>query len=445
MTRLDDLSNELLENIAEYLELQDLCNLRCVSREICHKASQRKYQSYFRRKRVYLTRDGLQDFAWATSEGRFGRLIKDLTLVGIVPASEDLDFRTMAEFSRKPLDKTLHPSNRLYQEWQSDLKNGIALDCLQTTLSRIGGNYHGLDRLCLDLIMDAPRAEDRVFRVHYRRTDTFVAAEMCTLVLAALQKSKIGVITLELFCCEPDSSQWRLPTDVLRETFLHGNDDDASCLSSVRRLATSVGHPCSAAEVTAQDADGLPKVLDSGTEHDGLAALLRLCNDVEELLVFSFKHFEEFEFPFYMGPSDQRGSIARLLPLDVHQCAEYANPPSLRSVCLDNLNAEIADLTTFIDCHRTTLECIELLNVLIEGGSVRLLLERLTLEHCAKLRRIHLGSLSEVRDSCVRPILFDRHQASEWTVLSSDHQDDNTITRHGPDLRTPITYHSRYR
>jgi hypothetical protein len=68
-TRLDSLTNELFENMLERLDLQDVRNLRVVSKEVAYKATQNHFASYFSCQRVDLTRSGLQAFAQVTCQG----------------------------------------------------------------------------------------------------------------------------------------------------------------------------------------------------------------------------------------------------------------------------------------------------------------------------------------------------------------------------------------
>jgi hypothetical protein len=82
--RLDTLTNELFENTVECLDLQDLRNLRMVSKAVAYKATQNHFASYFSCKRVDLTRPGLQAFFQATSQGaRLGCRVRHLTLTGV--------------------------------------------------------------------------------------------------------------------------------------------------------------------------------------------------------------------------------------------------------------------------------------------------------------------------------------------------------------------------
>lgn len=82
--RLDALTNELFENMAECLDLDDLRNLRLVSRAVAFKTTQNHFESYFSRKQVNISGQGLQAFAQATSQGnRLACLVRHLTLTGI--------------------------------------------------------------------------------------------------------------------------------------------------------------------------------------------------------------------------------------------------------------------------------------------------------------------------------------------------------------------------
>lgn len=96
--------------------------MRCVSHEVCHKTTQREFKSYFRAKRVRLTLDGLQIFAWMTSEGRPGQLVKELTLVGDV-------------YDQNLLNQTLE-SSRVYERIEGERNLKLTV-CTEEQLAQI--------------------------------------------------------------------------------------------------------------------------------------------------------------------------------------------------------------------------------------------------------------------------------------------------------------------
>jgi hypothetical protein len=81
---LDSLAHELFENMVECLGLNDLQNLRMVRKAVASKATQSHFTSYFSRKKICLTRSGLQAFVQATSQGtRLGCRVRHLSLTGV--------------------------------------------------------------------------------------------------------------------------------------------------------------------------------------------------------------------------------------------------------------------------------------------------------------------------------------------------------------------------
>lgn len=90
---LDIVANEILDTILEYLKLDDIRNLRLVNKEIASKSIQGHFKYFIRKKHVDFTRSGLESFTQVATEGRqLGRLMEDLTVVGVVndvPCLED--------------------------------------------------------------------------------------------------------------------------------------------------------------------------------------------------------------------------------------------------------------------------------------------------------------------------------------------------------------------
>jgi hypothetical protein len=90
--RLNALTNELFENVIECLDLEGLRNLRMVSKAVAFQATQNHFASYCSRKRVDLTRPGLQAFVQETSQGaRLGCRVRHLTLTGVEYSIPELE------------------------------------------------------------------------------------------------------------------------------------------------------------------------------------------------------------------------------------------------------------------------------------------------------------------------------------------------------------------
>ena len=81
---IESLPPEIFEIINALLSLQDLCNVRLVSRSMASKATQDKFGSFVRSLSVELTRPALETLAALTAEGRIGCFVEDLTLTGVV-------------------------------------------------------------------------------------------------------------------------------------------------------------------------------------------------------------------------------------------------------------------------------------------------------------------------------------------------------------------------
>lgn len=90
--RLDVLTLELFDIVLEVLKLDDIRQLRLVSKETCAKVSRDRFLSFTAWKRVELTPTGLGEFARMTSHGfRVGCSVRHLTLVGVLYDLEILE------------------------------------------------------------------------------------------------------------------------------------------------------------------------------------------------------------------------------------------------------------------------------------------------------------------------------------------------------------------
>ena len=81
---LERCSPEIVEEIVTYLSLQEICNLRLTNSVLASLASQTTFKSYFVKKLVHCTWEGVDALRQATARDHVGRNVQDLTLVGIV-------------------------------------------------------------------------------------------------------------------------------------------------------------------------------------------------------------------------------------------------------------------------------------------------------------------------------------------------------------------------
>lgn len=83
--RLDALALELFDIVLQDLSLDDIRQLRLISKETCARATRDRFHSSLLRKIVDLTQAGLEAFAHMTSQGkRLGCLVRHLTLTGVL-------------------------------------------------------------------------------------------------------------------------------------------------------------------------------------------------------------------------------------------------------------------------------------------------------------------------------------------------------------------------
>jgi hypothetical protein len=90
---LEALPVELIEHIVTVLEFSDIAALRLTSRAIEAKASNGRFNSFLKTKKIDLTTKTLQRFVKATGKGQRGCLLQHCTITGIIrgdtPAHED--------------------------------------------------------------------------------------------------------------------------------------------------------------------------------------------------------------------------------------------------------------------------------------------------------------------------------------------------------------------
>ena len=80
---LQNLPVEIVENVVTWLSLEDARNLRLASRLLASKVSEGSFKSYYRIKRLDLTRESLERFVQATKPECLGSNVQEVVLVGI--------------------------------------------------------------------------------------------------------------------------------------------------------------------------------------------------------------------------------------------------------------------------------------------------------------------------------------------------------------------------
>lgn len=145
----EDCPNEVIGDIIALLEFDDICSLRRTCKSLAYKTTQNRFKSFFRSKHVDLTQSALVEFVYVTQVGRLGTLVENLTLVGIVNNTAELESIVREWMSPKSVN-----SNVKFEEQNAEMaKNKQDLDILRQRQAEQGRLYES--GRALSLLRDA--------------------------------------------------------------------------------------------------------------------------------------------------------------------------------------------------------------------------------------------------------------------------------------------------
>jgi hypothetical protein len=491
--RLDSLTNELFENMVECLDLNDLRNLRMVSKAVAFKTTQNHFASYFSRKKVDLTRPGLQAFVRETSQGtRLGCRVRHLTLTRVEYCISELekvlesgevvtDTRLGSHHDPKRracrteelhgLQSSLDKLRQCQADGEDFHRQGLDVSLLSEAFQNIASHKGpGVETLRLEVVARIDGIGNRrpagALGMQNRAFGLGTAARAFSIVAASSRDNGPIVQRLELFTADPASTWCSLPYD----TFSHF-DWEASeswpSLRAVKKLSmrvsdrfteipeldsthlegcTSVngGIPRRPATLKAAQRSVVEREREIDTRHrENITRMQQLCRHLEELDITWYRlswlnprfFFETFD------PNLDIDAIAQWKSRQsyMHRLSQSEPFPNLRKLQLGGLSLSIDDLLAFVRKHNASLREISLENVQAVDSLFAPLFEFLASQDCA-VERVHLKDLQED----LRSLFYLPEQESQFTKLSgATRQRDNVIDRWGVDVKLVIRCYPR--
>ncbi|KAF1826665.1 uncharacterized protein K489DRAFT_122284 [Dissoconium aciculare CBS 342.82] len=461
-TCLKGLSNELFEWIVENLDLESVRNLRLVSREISHKATQRTFASFFQTTRIVLSRESLEAFARVTS-GAIGSSIEHLTIVGILyeftPLDDIIKYRrrdTPDKESELEPCETIQVDCRpteiaqaekdvdILRQRQSDYallcRDGGDVSLLRESLRNMAGaSGRVLKYLSLEVAVICEAAGTKLTPLEAREQKTMDSSALEHQVLqsatatfltsvAALSSSSLMIESANIFRTRPGSLRCGLPCDAL--AVFERNPQKLLPFSSLRSLSISVADRLEGdlgrleyEEDEELEAVKIVEILDDNNS-SGLSKLLASCSRLEELYV----SFYEEPCHFYDPQEAARKKQSHMLL--------QARLPSLRKLFLGGMEIQVADLTAFLAGHSASLRSVEMFLVLVYDGLWSTVMS-LVAGDGFQLDDIRL---TDINDEATAKIYFDGEREQPYSTISGVFKSRNAIHRWGPGARMAITH-----
>ena len=495
--RLDSLTNELFENMAECLDLEDLRNLRMVSKAVAFKGTQNHFVSYYFRKKVDLTRSGLQAFVQVTSQGaRLGCRVWHLTLTGVEYSISELEeIKNSGEVirdtalgmnripkrracRREELD-ALDSSLDQLKQWQADdddfHKQGLDVSLLSEALRNIAShNGHTIETLRLEIVARidgiANRRRAGALEIQRRAFGLRSAARAFAVLASSLRDDGPTIQRLELFSRDPKSTWCSLPYDTFSQFDWEASKSWPSW-SAVKKLSMRVSDrftevvefdstnsrgcfnedgrtPGPSATLMAAQFPFIEREREIDTRHcENIARMQQLCRHLEELDITWHRLSWLLPRSRYGGyviydPNRETAAISQWNSRQsyMHHLSQVNPFPHLRKLQLGGLSLLSDDLLAFDQNHTASLREISLENVQAVDSLFTPLFEFLASPDCA-VERIHLRDLQEDHHS----LLYLPEQESEFTKVSGATRHLNVIDRWGADVRLVIECHPRTR
>lgn len=495
--RLDVLTLELFDIVLQDLQLDDIRQLRLVSRETCARATRDRFLSFTARKRVEITPTGLEKFVRMTSQGyRLGCSLRHLTLVGVLYDLSILeDVLGTGTFGWLPTrGPGLRASKQLSEEEMvaartcfSDLQQrkedvdticeaGTDISLLSQAMHNIAsGPQPRLDTLLLEvtvydgsaIVEMSPKHKTLARYSKSRRERIFsTATETFRLASLVLREGVPSVHHLEAFGKQSGSLPCKLPYDTFGQIEWMESEHAWASFRGLKALTLNISDRAVKPDIgvsessSANDAACQDEVLDQDFETDArhighLVQMQSLCPQLEDLRIFWYRLLPDEElmrlarrYPGMQArgrepsggtwPRKTGEAQWRARQLYMHQLALTRPFECLRTFHLGGLSLYTSDLVTFVRNHQPTLREIMLDNVQAVDETFTPLFSLLACTGTL-IQRIHLENLQEN----LAAVYFDIEQRSEFTRISGDQWDNNVIERWGDDVKKQIEYSTR--
>ncbi|KAF7191897.1 hypothetical protein HII31_06942, partial [Pseudocercospora fuligena] len=392
---LTDVPNELFEDICTFLCLPDLCSLRLVSRLTAAKATQDRFKSFYKQKRVDLTQKSLEQFLCQTESHSIGCLVEDLILVGVV--NNTLAFEAGLRRAQQKAETMAELKEELkilrQRKAECDLfrKSGQDVKLLAQSLGNLAKTrrYGQLPSLRLEVVVYRETVDIRLDPIGGGSWKMIWAEAASTLkrAMSALAQSQLAIQQFHMFT---DLQRCSLACNEI----LPAIDPDVQ-LDKLSKLAISVsswsvgetdrdlnrtGDPCDVIDWSIDPIDRDTEVLRQEAldenNSSGLPRLLGLCSNLEEL------HVHQYDLQ--------------------HDALQHNDLQLLR---LQGITAREQDLVTFVKQH---------------GALKHLALESITLQ-----RRGSFRALFEYCRNRFESLFLEDLFEHFWLVYFINEQDEN--------------------
>jgi hypothetical protein len=467
---LENCPNEVFETIVGVLALRDICALRLCNRTLATKSTQDHFRSYFRSKHIDVTGSSLQAFINATQPDRLGCLIQHLVLVGVVNNTQSLEAIVAREkYSLEEYSLVGESESESENEWEKEAKakrdleilkqrqtdykelheSGTDVSLLSEAFSNIATNSKTgkLLELSLEVVVYRENAERRLHPLNgggwrfiwKSATNTYHTA------IRALAASKLPIKKLSIF---NDRRLQRCSLGCNELGCIDFEDKGlAISLASLKSLSVSLSDRIifqSTKDVERsydpdevrdrdipdhrRDRDEIQAETDDEGNFIGLAKLLQLCSQLEDLEI----HYYRLRLRLRGTPDPHRERV-------LQRVAEAETLPKLKRLELHGVYVREQDLLTVI--QRTSVRKLFMHGVIMYRGTFRSTFDYCTSD-AAGMEELYFHKLLEGERSFSFEGLGAYH--SQPPLIGADPGPrGDTLQREGDEIKEQIIYSFR--
>nr|POE78985.1 hypothetical protein CFP56_77663 [Quercus suber] len=434
--------DEIIEEIVKLLEIGDICSLRLASPLLAIKTAQAHFKSFFRTKKVLITRTSLQRFVAAVKLGMPGNLLEDLSLVGVVNNTKRLAAKArgaarMHEHSRTQVQRDLAILTQRREDFELLHRSGDDANLLSEAFTDLARSRSSTRPFSIHLSVEVYRTDSVQPVPNSTRSDWKMiwksAATTFNTTIRALMMSRMTVTRLS---CFQHSNRCSIACN---EIGIPGSIFDTLSLSTLKSLAVSLSDRIieqtktetgitgdSADEIdweAAEDERSQSEMQADAANEENFAGLV-------ELLLKS-PALEDVDLHYY------RLKASRGVDFHRHQTLQRvvgANVlPCLEKLTLRGFTVRSLDLLTLVE--RRPLRTLELKNVRLVFGSFHSIFKACT-EKKPGMERLYFEDLFE-NDL----VYFNEPRDTEPDALAS--LSSSILDRNGAKVQQLVFYQVR--
>ncbi|KXT14093.1 hypothetical protein AC579_792 [Pseudocercospora musae] len=380
---LTNIPNELFEHICTFLCLPDLCSLRLASRLIAAKATQDHFKSFYKQKRVDLTKESLEHFLRQAESHSLGCLVEDLILVGVVNNTLAIEAGLRRAEQKAEtlieLEEELEVLRQRKAESEGLQKSGQDVELLAQSFENLAKYRERgpLPSLRLEVVVYRDAVDIRLESIGGGSWKIIweEAASTLKTAMSALAKSQLAVQQFHIFTdlqrCSVACNEIlpAIDADVRFDTFSKMAISVSSrVIDETDQDMARTRDRCDVIDWSIDPIDRDIGVLrqEASDENNfsGLPRLLGLCSNLEEL------HVHQYTLQYNV----LQGSALNLEKY-LERLVEIGPFPKLSKLRLQGITAREQDLIAFVQKH-AALKDIALESITLQpGGSFRALFE----------------------------------------------------------------------